>query len=286
VELTRLSAITAQPYRCTLARRACAKLLSVSAPSTARPAPVRSRPRLRKLSSAESEKVADGVWLLRGGLLRTMNVYLVEEPDGSGVTVFDTGEKGMPAPIVAAAQSLGGITRVVLGHGDTDHRGSAPALRAYADVFCHPDAIPYAQGGGGREYWRPDELPLDVRLLHGFLHRFVWDGGPVHIDGTVKEGDEIAGFRVVDLPGHAPGQIGLWREADRVALVSDCFYVTDMHGRPQPPAVPLEPYNFDTAQAKRSIAKLAGLNPRIVCPGHLGPLSGDDVVEQLMAAAA
>lgn len=250
-----------------------------------RPAPIRSRPRLRKLASAAPERVADGVWLLRGGLLRTMNVYLVEEPDGSGVTVFDAGEKGMAAAIVAAARELGGITRVVLGHGDTDHRGSAPALRAYADVLCHPDAVPYAEGSGGREYWRTGELPLDVRLLHGFSHRFVWDGGPVHIDGTVEEGDTIAGFEVVELAGHAPGQIGLWRASDRVALVSDCVYVTDMHGRPQPPSVPLESYNFDTAQAKRSIAKLAALNPAVALPGHLGPLAGRDVVAQLEAAA-
>jgi hydroxyacylglutathione hydrolase len=214
-----------------------------------------------------------------------MNVYLVEELDGSGVMVFDSGEKGMAAAIVAAAQRFGGITRVVLGHGDTDHRGSAPALRAYADVFCHPDAVPYAQGAGGREYWRRDELPADVRLLHGFSHHFIWDGGPVHIDGTVQEGDEVAGFEVVDLAGHAPGQIGLWRERDRVALVSDCFYMTDMHGRPQPPAVPVDPYNFDTAHAKRSIAKLAALDPRMACPGHLGPLD-EDVVAQLNAAAA
>jgi hydroxyacylglutathione hydrolase len=256
----------------------------VSAPPADRPPAIRSRPRLRKLSSAAPERVADGVWLLRGGLLRTMNVYLVEEPNGDGVTVFDSGEKGMAAAIVAAAQRLGGIKRVVLGHGDTDHRGSAPALRAYADVFCHPDAVPHAQGRGGRDYWRPEELPPDVRLLHGFSHRYLWDGGPVHIDGTVNEGDEIAGFNVVELAGHAPGQIGLWRERDRVALVSDCFYMTDMHGRPQPPAVPVDPYNYDTAQAKRSIAKLGALDPRIACPGHLGPLQ-ENVFEQLMAAA-
>jgi hydroxyacylglutathione hydrolase len=258
----------------------------VTAPPAARPAPIRSRPRFRRLSSAAPERVADGVWLLRGGLLRTMNVYLVEEPDGSGVTVYDAGEKRMAGAIVAAAGRLGGITRVVLGHGDTDHRGAAPALRAYADVLCHPDAVTQAQGSGGRDYWRVDELPLDVRLLHGFSHRFVWDGGPVHIDGTVKEGDAIAGFQVIDLPGHAPGLIGLWRARDRVALVSDCFYMTDMHGRPQPPAVPLDAYNLDTAQAKRSIAKLAASHPAIVLPGHLGPLTGADVVTQLEAAAA
>jgi glyoxylase-like metal-dependent hydrolase (beta-lactamase superfamily II) len=252
----------------------------------ARPDPIRSRPRLRKVQAAEPERVAEGVWLLRGGLARSMNVYLVEEPDGSGVVVYDAGEKGMAGPIVAAAQRLGGITRVVLGHGDTDHRGSAPALRAHADVYCHPDAVEQAEGSGGRDYWRMDQLPLDVRLLHGFTHRFVWDGGPVHIDGTVDEGDMVAGFEVVDLSGHAPGLIGLWRERDRVALVSDCFYMTDMHGRPQPPAVPVDAYNLDTEQAKRSIGKLAGMGPAIALPGHLGPLEGPDVVAQLEAAAA
>ena len=32
-----------------------------------------------------------------------------------------------------------------------------------------------------------------------------WDGGAVQIAGTVEEGDEVAGFRVIELPGHAPG---------------------------------------------------------------------------------
>jgi hydroxyacylglutathione hydrolase len=258
----------------------------MTAPTAARPAPIRSRARLRRLFCAPPERVADGVWLLRGGVNRVMNVYLVEEPEDSGVTVFDSGEKGMAAAIVEAARQLGGIKRVVLGHGDTDHRGSAPALRAYADVLCHPNAVEQAEGSGGRDYWRMDELPLEARLLHGFTHRFVWDGGPVHIDGTVEEGDVIAGFEVVDLSGHAPGMIGLWRARDRVALTSDCFYMNDMHGRPQPPAVPLDAYNLDTAQARRSITKLAALDPAIAFPGHLGPLTGPDVVEQLETAAA
>lgn len=245
---------------------------------------MRSRPRLRRLASAAPEAIADGVWVLRGGLARTMNVYLVR--DGAGVVVFDAGEKGMAGAIAAAARDRGGITRVVLGHGDTDHRGAAPALRAAGvRIECHPDAVAQASGSGGRDYWRPQELPLDVRLLHGFSHRFVWDGGPVEIDGTVREGDVVAGFEVVALAGHAPGLIGLWRDRDRVALVSDCFYMTDMHGRPQPPAVPVDAYNLDTEQARASIRKLAALRPAIVGPGHLGPLTGDDVVEQLERAA-
>jgi glyoxylase-like metal-dependent hydrolase (beta-lactamase superfamily II) len=107
----------------------------------------------------------------------------------------------------------------------------------------------------------------------------------VTIDGTVQEGDEVAGFQVVDLPGHAPGLIGLWRESDRVAIVTDCFYLTDMYGREVPAQVPEPAYNFDTDQALASIAKLARLDPAVALPGHLGPLSGPDVREQLERAA-
>lgn len=255
-----------------------------SAATTRSKAKLRARPRALKLFAADPERVADGVWLVRGGFTRAMNVYLVE--DGDGVVVFDSGEKNMAVPIARAAERFGGIKRVVLGHGDTDHRGSAPALSALAPVECHPDAVPYAQGRGGREYWRTGELPWTVQKLHGFSHDHVWDGGPVTISGTVSEGDEVAGFEVVGFPGHAPGQIGLWRASDRVAVVSDCIYLTDMYGRPVPAQVPQEQYNFDTAQARASIAKLAALDPAICLPGHLGPLEGPDVRAQLERAAA
>ena len=124
-----------------------------------------------------------------------MNVYLLE--DGDGVVVFDAGEKGMAPAIATAAERMGGLKRVVLGHADTDHRGSAPALRRLAPVFCHPDAVGEAQGSGGRSYWDMGKLPVVPRMLHRVLHRFVWDGGPVQIDGTLREGDDVAGFEVV-----------------------------------------------------------------------------------------
>jgi len=236
-------------------------------------------PRVPKL-----EPIAPRVWLLRGGLTGTMNVYLIE--DGDGAVVYDTGEKRMAPAIAAAAARMGGLKRVVLGHADTDHRGAAPALSALAPVVCHPDAVAEAQGAGGRTYWDMSKLPLAIRVLHSVLHRWVWDGGPVQISGTVRGGDEIAGFEVVELGGHAPGLIGLWRAADRVALVSDCIYVTTMLGRPAAAHVPHAAYNLDVERARASIAALAALDPLVVAPGHLGPLTGPSLRAELERAAA
>lgn len=229
------------------------------------------------------EPIAPRVWLLRGGLLRTMNAYLIED-DGQ-VVVYDSGEKRMAGAIAAAGARLGGISRVVLGHGDTDHRGSAPELSKIAPVVCHPDAVAEAEGSGGRRYWHMERLPPAIRLLHRFMHRFVWDGGPVTISGTVAAGERIAGFEVIELAGHAPGQIGLWRESDGVALVSDTVYLTTMAGRPTPAHIPHEAYNLDADAARESVRRLAALRPRIVGVGHLGPMTGPDVVAELEAAA-
>jgi len=172
----------------------------------------------------------------------------------------------------------------VLGHGHTDHRGTAPALGV--PVWCHPDEVQDAEGSGGFRYWPPGlvGLPVPLRQAHRLLHRYAWDGGPVQIADTVSEGDEISGFRVIDLPGHAPGLIGLWRESDRLALVSDLFYTLDMWGRSCAPKLPEAMYNYDTGQARASIRKLAEMEPAAAWAGHAKPVTGD-VRRQLLAAA-
>jgi glyoxylase-like metal-dependent hydrolase (beta-lactamase superfamily II) len=234
-----------------------------------------------RLSMPEARLVAEGVWVVQGQPGRC-NVYLLE--DDGGVTLFDAGARTMVRGVARAGAKLGGIRRVVLGHGHTDHRGTAPSLGV--PILCHPDEVQDAEGSGGFRYWPADlgELPRPLRVVHKLMHRYAWDGGPVEVSGTVREGDEVAGFRVVDVPGHAPGMIALWRESDRLALVSDTFYTLDMWGRSCAPRLPVAMYNFDTEQARASMLKLAALEPAAAWPGHAEPATGD-VRSQLERAA-
>jgi steroid delta-isomerase-like uncharacterized protein len=239
----------------------------------------------RRLAPAALEQVADGVWRLQGQPARC-NVYLLREDDGEGVVMFDAGARTMTNAVAAAAAQLGGLRRIVLGHGHTDHRGTAPAFDV--PVLCHPDEVVDAEGSGGFRYWPEGlgTLPTPHRQVHRLLHRYAWDGGPVTIAGTVSEGDAIAqGFQVLELPGHAPGQIALWRPEDRLALTTDAFYTLDMWGRDSAPHLPFEAYNHDTEQARASLRKLAALDPSAAWPGHAKPITGD-VAGQLEQAAA
>jgi glyoxylase-like metal-dependent hydrolase (beta-lactamase superfamily II) len=234
----------------------------------------------RRLAGAP-EEIADGVWLVRGGFPgKTMNVYLLR--DGAGVLVFDGGVRAMVNQVAAAGAALGGITRLVLSHAHPDHRGIAARLGV--PVSCHPADRADAGGDGGAHYFDFSKLDLHGRLLMPRLLK-TWDGGPVQIAGTVAEGDEVAGFRVVHLPGHAPGMIGLWRESDRVALTGDCFYTLDPQtGIKGKARVPHRAFNHDTEQARASIRKLAALEPAVAWPGHADALRGD-VRAQLEQAA-
>lgn len=235
--------------------------------------------------------VAPGVWWLRGGLpLYSFNCYLIDDGAG-GFVAFDTGTRKMGPAI--AQLTRGRVRKIVLGHGHPDHRGGAPAIGA--PVFCHPDEREFVEGDGGRSkvntggrkerlLTMPD-MPLPGARIWAQDMMDRWDGGPVRVAGTVEEGDEVAGFRVVHLPGHTRGSIALFRDADRIALTSDCFY-TFRNGVPPktPPRPPSRAYTLDIEQAKRSILKLARLLPTAVYPGHFDPVT-HDVPGQLRRAA-
>jgi hydroxyacylglutathione hydrolase len=232
------------------------------------------------------EKIADGVWLLRGDLRKSMNIYFLEGEDG--VVQFDGGSKAMTKAARETAQRLGGLKRVVLGHAHADHRGTAPSMGA--PVQCHPDDVADAESDSSiAPYMDLSQLPVaPVRWVYPFLLRR-WDGGAVKIDGTVSEGDEVAGFQVLHFPGHAPGLIGLWRESDRLAIVSDVVYFIDSARlRPLLPgeaSVPHPAWAWDHAKAKESVRRLAALEPAIVCAGHAEPLRGGNLRETLERAA-
>jgi glyoxylase-like metal-dependent hydrolase (beta-lactamase superfamily II) len=161
---------------------------------------------------------------------------------------------------------------VVLSHAHCDHRGAANELNV--PVLCHRDELADAQADGDPAYFDLSALSPLARAMTRFLHAR-WDGGAVRISDTVAGGDEIAGFEVIDLPGHAPGHVGLWRPVDRLALVADAFYRVDpTTGRPRPPLIPPSAFNVSGEALARLLLRIAELDPRSAWPSHGPPLSG------------
>ena len=57
-----------------------------------------------------------------------------------------------------------------------------------------------------------------------------------HVDRPLREGDEVASFKVIDVPGHSAGHVAFWRESDGVLVLGDVLNSADVYtAAPRPP---------------------------------------------------
>lgn len=191
----------------------------------------------------------------------------------NGINAYVIGDVIVDAGLASSAKK---IAKAVEGR----------TLRAHALTHAHVD-----HAGGSRRLVDMLELPLwasagdaddvtsgEPALAQTRLRPLLAFGGGfdgVDVARELHEGDEVAaGFVVVELPGHSPGQIGYWRASDRVLLAGDVL--TNMHLLTTTPGLHLPPnaLTVDPEQNKASARKLAALEPSVVGFGH-GPVLKD-----------
>ncbi len=206
-------------------------------------------------------EVADDVWHLPLVPRDGINAYLV------GDVLVDTGIKQSAGKI---ARMLAGRTMsaIALTHAHPDHAGG---MKRLVEQF----GVPVWCGASDRtatETGRLDLSPMFKRLHLGDIAHSAagFDGTPVA--RALEEGDSLsAGFTVLDTPGHSPGHVSFWREADRTLICGDVFFnmnvLTTVPGLHQPPAL----FSPDPAENRNSERRLAALSPATVGFGH-GPV--------------
>jgi hydroxyacylglutathione hydrolase len=214
--------------------------------------------------------LAPGVWRLKESPRPLINVYLAED------VLIDAGRRWDRRRIFG---ELGGreISMLALTHVHPDHQGCAKEICEARGVplTCHQDDVDAMEG-------RRPVAASSKPTAQAFAR--MWEGPPHKVDQVLREGDEVAGFRVVHAPGHAPGEVIFFRDSDRVAICGDVIrnitYVTLRTRLAEPP----DDLTPDPAENRRSIRKLAELNPSLILPGH-GPAVTDMSAFERFAAA-
>jgi glyoxylase-like metal-dependent hydrolase (beta-lactamase superfamily II) len=125
-------------------------------------------------------------------------------------------------------------------------------------------------------------MPPDNRIVR--LATRVLAGPPCRVGRLLRDGDEVAGFRVVHAPGHTAGHVVFFREWDRVAIAGDLLAnFRRPFGQPRLREPPTR-YSVDPDQNRRSVKALAALGPRIACFGHGPPVVGDEALAKFLSS--
>ncbi len=233
--------------------------------------------------------------------LGIVNVVFVGPPGAGdrGWVLIDAGLPGTKGLIQrAAAARFGEGSRpaaIVMTHGHFDHVGALEALAAAWDapVYAHALERPYLEGSASYPPADPTVGGGMMALLSPLYPTRPVDVGPrlrtLPPDGSVPA---MPGWRWIHAPGHAVGQVALWREADGALVAGDAFVTVAQESAyavaVQAPEIhgPPKYLTIDWEAARSSVRALAALKPEVAITGHGRPLAGPALRQGLDALVA
>jgi glyoxylase-like metal-dependent hydrolase (beta-lactamase superfamily II) len=202
-------------------------------------------------------QLTDDLHLLSGFPPNAINVYLM------GDVLIDAATRHAGRRIL---RQLSGqtVTAHALTHAHPDHQGASHQV-------CETLGIPLWCGELDAEAVETGDVVAGDSPVNGLIKR-IWPGPAHPVARRLQEGDAVAGFTVLDTPGHSAGHVSYWREPDRTLICGDVFnnmnLLTGIPGLHEPPAM----FSPDPARNRESMRRLAALEPKLVCFGHGPPL--------------
>ena len=203
------------------------------------------------------KQLANGLHMLSGFPPNGINVYLM------GDVLVDAGTRHSGRRIFRQLEGHK-IAAHALTHAHPDHQGASREVceRLGIELWCgERDADAMESGNLAQKDHRINRIIMKA-----------W-GGPAHpVARRLHEGDEVAGFKVLDVPGHSAGHVAYWRESDRVLVAGDVLnnmnVLTGIRGLHEPRVE----FTIDPPLNRESARKLAALEPSLVVFGHGPPL--------------
>lgn len=243
-------------------------------------------------TSGMIQNVAEGVHCLTVQIVNLCFVQVSEHPDDWAL--IDAGMPKSANKIIEAAEELFGDyakpRAIILTHGHFDHVGAIIDLveRWQVPVYAHPLELPFLTGK--KDYPEPDasvEGGLVAKLSPTFPHEGIDLGThvqPLSDDGSVPN---MPGWKWIHTPGHTPGHVSFFREADRVLIAGDAFVTVKQESlysvltQEQEISGPPRYLTTDWESARASVQKLEALKPAVAVTGHGIPMAAETLRENL-----
>lgn len=224
-----------------------------------------------------------------------VNLCFVGHPEQrEGWVMVDTGMPESSNSILEEVEERFGKNSkpkaIILTHGHFDHVGAVVDLveKWGVPVYAHKNELPFLTGK--QSYPEPDgsvEGGLVAKMSPMFPNEPVDLGDNVQAlpsDGNIPDLPE---WRWIHTPGHAPGQVALFREQDRALISGDAFVTVKQESlykvltQEQEINGPPRYLTTDWDAARASVQKLEALKPAVAVTGHGQPMSGQELADGL-----
>jgi hydroxyacylglutathione hydrolase len=136
----------------------------------------------------------------------------------------------------------------VLTHAHFDHAGSSAWL-------CRTLGVPLWCGAGDAAAIASGRVDSHGSPLVNRLQRTLALVTAHPVSRTLREGDVLAGFEVLEVPGYSPGALAFWRERDRVLICGDVL--ANFGLRPTRPRLVLAPAALSSDYEQNGARRLA-----------------------------
>ncbi|MBA2504713.1 MAG: MBL fold metallo-hydrolase [Thermoleophilaceae bacterium] len=207
-------------------------------------------------------EIAPELWLLDGTPKDNRNVYV------AGDVLIDAGMNFDKGRILKQIEGRS-ITAHALTHAHVDHYGASHAIcdQLGLPLWCGTLDVEAVEEGknvgrGGRKLPGPHK------------HK---------VSKAIGEGDEVAGFTVLDVPGHSPGHVAYWRESDRTLICGDVMWGYNPFTLRGGIREPFPAFSPDANRNRESARRLAALEPAVVAFGHGAPCTDPAVFAAAVA---
>ena len=170
------------------------------------------------------KELAPGVLGLRSFPPNSINMYVIED------VLIDASTRYAKRSILKQTAGVK-LSAHALTHAHPDHQGASHAI-------CEELSIPYWVGADDADA-AEDPTLIGARQPRHPIAQFFYKTctGPGHpVDRKLAEGDLVAGFEVIEVPGHSAGHVAFWRESDGVLIVGDVLCNMDTPDRDPWPA--------------------------------------------------
>ena len=216
------------------------------------------------------KQIHNGIFLINGqdDFIPDSHVYILGDPTTRDLSLIDAGLMGKGhykiQTIKSAGFNLSDIKRVIMTHTHFDHISCILELLEHiphAELWIHVNEATPLENGDEKIVYGMDMLEKMCKAQFGLakgtfslkINRKLEDGEDLDLGGMT--------WRVLHIPGHSPGSIGLYCEEEKILIPGDVVYADYAIGR-------FDLEGSDGRQQRDSLFALGNLKVDILLSGH------------------